>query len=165
MVCDTPPSQDASTHLIWNSYLKEYRRYGPDTKAGRMDTRTDGRTVRLLYASQSSFGGIKRVAFLAPHGAHTIWLSQIRPMTSKSQRVEVMTSCFKKLVQALIFRSYQSCLPPSDENTVYFPRLITIIQFCGFYIFVLQTALFLISVQWLSNLYHILSKSLDIPKI
>ena len=24
------------------------------------DTRTDGRTVRLLYASQSSFGGIKR---------------------------------------------------------------------------------------------------------
>ena len=38
-----------------------------DTKAGRTDGRTDsaiticldGRTVRLLYASQSSFGGIK----------------------------------------------------------------------------------------------------------
>ena len=67
MVCDTPPSQDASTHKIWNSYLKEYRRYGPDTKAGRTDGltdrrtdgRTDGWTVRLLYASQSSFGGIK----------------------------------------------------------------------------------------------------------
>ena len=57
MVCDTPPSQDASTQQIWNSYLKEYRRYGPDTKAGR----TDGRTVRLLYASQSSFGVIKMV--------------------------------------------------------------------------------------------------------
>ena len=55
MVRDTLPSQDASTHQIWNSYLKEYRRYGPDTKAGR----THGRTVRLLYASQSSFGGIK----------------------------------------------------------------------------------------------------------
>ena len=63
MVRDTPPSQDASTHQIWNSYLKEYRRYGPDTKArrtdGLTDGQTDGRTVRLLYASQSSFGGIK----------------------------------------------------------------------------------------------------------
>ena len=62
MVRDTPPSQDVSTHQIWNSYLKEYRRYGPDTKAGQTDGRTDrltdGRTVRLLYASQSSFGGI-----------------------------------------------------------------------------------------------------------
>ena len=55
MVRDTPPSRDVFTYQIWNSYLKEYRRYGPDTKAGRMD----GRTVRLLYASQSSFGGIK----------------------------------------------------------------------------------------------------------
>ena len=111
MLRDTPPSQDASTHQIWNSYLKEYRRYAPDTKRdGRTDsviaikirsepkvkvtltqklyatlchpmvhphtkfgsitsknignmplTRsgTEGRTVRLLYASQSSFGGIK----------------------------------------------------------------------------------------------------------
>ena len=31
MVCDTPPSQDLSTHQIWNSYLKEYRRYAPDS--------------------------------------------------------------------------------------------------------------------------------------
>ena len=56
MVRDTPSSQDASTHQIWNSYLKEYRRYAPDTKR---DGHTEGRTVRLLYASQSSFGGIK----------------------------------------------------------------------------------------------------------
>ena len=65
MLRDTPSSQDASTHQIWNSYLKEYRRYAPDTKRdGHTDVRThgrtDGRTVRLLYASQSSFGGIKR---------------------------------------------------------------------------------------------------------
>ena len=107
MVCDTPPSQDASTHQIWNSYLKEYRRYAPDTnRDSRTDivitiktksevkvtvtpkwyatlghpkmhphskfgiptsknigdmhrTKRDGRTVRLLYASQSNFGGIK----------------------------------------------------------------------------------------------------------
>ena len=61
MVRDTPPSKDVSTHQIWNSYLKEYRRYGPDTKAGRTDGLTDGRTVRLLYAFQSSFGGIKNL--------------------------------------------------------------------------------------------------------
>ena len=30
MVCDIPPSQDASTHLIWNAYLKEYRSFAPD---------------------------------------------------------------------------------------------------------------------------------------
>ena len=59
MVCDTPSSQDASTHKIWNSYLKEYRRYAPDTKRDGRTGQTDGRTVRLLYASQKSFGGIK----------------------------------------------------------------------------------------------------------
>ena len=32
MVRDTPPSQDAFTHQIWNSYLKEYRRYAPESK-------------------------------------------------------------------------------------------------------------------------------------
>ena len=32
MVRDTPPSQDAFPHQIWNSYLKEYRRYAPDSK-------------------------------------------------------------------------------------------------------------------------------------
>ena len=31
MVCTTPPSQDASTLQIWNSYLREYRRYAPNS--------------------------------------------------------------------------------------------------------------------------------------
>ena len=31
MVCDTLPSQDVPTHQILNSYLKEYRRYAPDS--------------------------------------------------------------------------------------------------------------------------------------
>ena len=31
MVCDTQPIQDAYTNQIWNSYLKEYKRYAPDT--------------------------------------------------------------------------------------------------------------------------------------
>ena len=30
MVCDILPSEDASTHLIWNSYLKQYRSFAPD---------------------------------------------------------------------------------------------------------------------------------------
>ena len=30
-MCKTPSSQDAFRHQIWNSYLKEYRRYAPDT--------------------------------------------------------------------------------------------------------------------------------------
>ena len=44
-LCDTPSSQDASTYQIWNSYLKEYRRYAPDTKR---DGRTDGRTYSAI---------------------------------------------------------------------------------------------------------------------
>ena len=31
MVRDTPPSPDAFTHKIWDSYLKEYKIYAPDT--------------------------------------------------------------------------------------------------------------------------------------
>ena len=31
MVQVTPPSQDAFTHQNWDSYLKYYKRYAPDT--------------------------------------------------------------------------------------------------------------------------------------
>ena len=31
MVCGTQSSQDAFTHKLRNSYLKEYRRYSPDS--------------------------------------------------------------------------------------------------------------------------------------
>ena len=49
MVRDTPPSQDASTHQIWNSYLKECRRYAPDTKR---DGRTDGHFITIKTKSE-----------------------------------------------------------------------------------------------------------------
>ena len=49
MVRDTPPSQDASTHQIWNSYLKEYRRYAPDMK---LDERTDGHCDKYKTKSE-----------------------------------------------------------------------------------------------------------------
>ena len=43
MLRDTLLSQFASTHQIWNSYLKEYRRYALDRKRdGWIDGRTDG---------------------------------------------------------------------------------------------------------------------------
>ena len=45
MVRDTPPSQDASTHKIWYSYLKEYRRYATDTKR---DGPTDSAITKCL---------------------------------------------------------------------------------------------------------------------
>ena len=40
MVCDTPSFQDAFTPQIWNSYLKEYRRYAPDSMQF-LETRSD----------------------------------------------------------------------------------------------------------------------------
>ena len=55
-VCDTPPSQDASTHQIWNSYLKEYRIYAQDTKRdGRMDGLTDGLTASAITICLPNF--------------------------------------------------------------------------------------------------------------
>ena len=32
IICETPPCQDAYTQQIWNSYLKEYKRYARNTK-------------------------------------------------------------------------------------------------------------------------------------
>ena len=52
MVRNTPPSQDASTHQIWNPYLKEYRRYAPDTKR---DGPTDGLTDRWTDSAITIF--------------------------------------------------------------------------------------------------------------
>ena len=62
MVRDTLSSQDASTYQIWDSYLKQYRRYASDRKwDGRTDRRTEEWTKQILYASNSSFGGKKTV--------------------------------------------------------------------------------------------------------
>ena len=45
MVCNTPSSQDASTHQIWNSCLKEYRRYEPDLMP-ILETRSEVKVTR-----------------------------------------------------------------------------------------------------------------------
>ena len=75
MVCNTPPSQDVSTYQIWNPYLKESRRYAPDTKR---DGQTDGQ-CKLLYASQSSFGGIKSHGNCLSSHIAVILLKKIEP--------------------------------------------------------------------------------------
>ena len=41
MVRDTPPSQDASTHQIWDSYLKEYKEICTGHEAGWTDEHCD----------------------------------------------------------------------------------------------------------------------------
>ena len=65
MICDTPLSQDASIHQIWNSYLKEYRRYVPDamqileTRSKVKVTVTQGRYTTLPHSKmhlQTKFG-------------------------------------------------------------------------------------------------------------
>ena len=51
---DTPPSQDAFRHQIWNSYLKEYRRYAPDSMQ-ILETRSEVKfkvtVTQLWYAT------------------------------------------------------------------------------------------------------------------
>ena len=54
MVCDTPSSQDVFTHQSWNSYLKEFRRYAPDSMQF-LETRSEVKfkitVTQLLYAT------------------------------------------------------------------------------------------------------------------
>ena len=60
MACDTPSSQDAFTHQNWNAYLKEYRRYAPDsiqfleTRSGQVQGHNDPILVRDTSSSQDA---------------------------------------------------------------------------------------------------------------
>ena len=40
IICKTSPSQDAYTHQIWNSYLKEYKRNALNTKFLKLGQRS-----------------------------------------------------------------------------------------------------------------------------
>ena len=54
MVCDTPTSQDAFTYQIWNSYLKEYRIYAPDSmqfQETRSEVKFKVTVIQLWYAT------------------------------------------------------------------------------------------------------------------
>ena len=54
MVCDNPSSQDVYKHQSWNSYLKEYRRYAPDSMqflATRPEVKFKVTVTQLWYAT------------------------------------------------------------------------------------------------------------------
>ena len=69
IICETPPSQDAYTHQIWNTYLKEYKRYALNTKI--LKTRSEVKVTVTLNgmcdtpASQDAF-------------THQIWNSYLK---------------------------------------------------------------------------------------
>ena len=54
MICDTRPSQYAFAQQIWNSYLKEYRRYAPDSmqfQETRAEIKVTITVTQLWYAA------------------------------------------------------------------------------------------------------------------
>ena len=53
MKCDTSSFQDASTQQIWNSYLKEYKRYAPDTiiLKTRSEVKVNGTVTQKWYVA------------------------------------------------------------------------------------------------------------------
>ena len=68
MVSDTPPSHDAFTHQIWNSYLKEYKRYAPYTIILKTRSGQGHSDRKMIYDTLSS-----QYAF-----THQIWNSSLR---------------------------------------------------------------------------------------
>ena len=54
MVCDTLPFQDAFTSEIWNSHLKEYRSYAPDSMQfleTRSEVKFNVKVTQLWYGT------------------------------------------------------------------------------------------------------------------
>ena len=107
MVCHTPPSQDASTHQIWNSYLKKYRRYAPDTKAGRTDGHCDY-YKNLVRGQGQGHSDPKIVRYSPPSqnaSTHQIWNSYLKeyrryaPDTKQDRRTDsVISICLPKFL-------------------------------------------------------------------
>ena len=59
----TLPFQDAFTHEIWNSYLKEYRRYAPDSMQF-LETRSE---VKFKVTVMQLWYGTPRHSKMHPH--------------------------------------------------------------------------------------------------
>ena len=77
MVCDTPASNDAFTHQIWNSYLKEYKRYVPHTiifksRSGQGEGHSDPKMIYDTLSSQYAF-------------THQIWNSYLKEYMNMHQ--------------------------------------------------------------------------------
>ena len=63
MTRDNPQSQDVYTHQIWNSYLKEYRRYAPDSMQF-LETRSE---VKFKVTVTQSWYTTLRHSKMHPH--------------------------------------------------------------------------------------------------
>ena len=68
MVSDTPPSQDPYTHQIWNSYLKEYKRYAPNTIILKTRSEVKVTVTQMVYGTLSSQDTFK----------HQIWNTYLK---------------------------------------------------------------------------------------
>ena len=69
IICMTPPSQDAYTHQIWNSYLKEYKRYAPNTKILKTRSKVKVTVTRnVMWDTLSSQDAFR----------HQIWNSNLK---------------------------------------------------------------------------------------
>ena len=60
-------------HLHTKFGIPTSKNIGDMDRTRKRDGHTDGRTVRLLYASQSSFGGIKNLDYEDMMMCQTIW--------------------------------------------------------------------------------------------
>ena len=74
MICNTPSSQDAFTHQIWNSYLKEYRRYAPDSMQF-LETRSE---VKFKVTVTQLWYATLRHPEMHPHTKFKIPISNMR---------------------------------------------------------------------------------------
>ena len=72
MVCDTPSSQDVFTHQSWNTYLKEYRRYAPDSTQF-LETRSE-----VKFKGHSDPIMVRDTSTSQDASTHQIWDSYLK---------------------------------------------------------------------------------------
>ena len=108
MKCDTPSSQDAFTHQICNFYLKEYRRYAPDSMQF-LETRSEVKfkvtVTQLWYATLRHLKMHPHTKFEIPTSNNMRYAPDtIIPKTWSEVKVKVtvtrkwyMTLCYPKM--------------------------------------------------------------------
>ena len=113
MECDTPTSQDAYTHQVSNSYLKEYKRYAQVTII--LKTRSDVKvtvTRKMVFDTPSS-----QDAF-----THQIWNSYLKEYKKHApdsmQFLEIRSEVkFKVTVTQLWYATL--CHPKMHHHTIF----------------------------------------------
>ena len=109
MVSDTSPSQDAYTHQIWNSYLKEYKRYAPNTIILKTRSEVKVTVTRKVCDTRSSQDIFE----------HQIWnsyLKEIRRYAPDSMQFLETRSEVKVIVTLFFF--IVVCDTPSSQDAI-----------------------------------------------